>query len=89
MPIIESAIKRARQNTIRRARLQPVNTLMKTMIRKVELAVKEGNKAEAQKLLPLAHKAVDMAVKKFIIHRKNGDRKKSSLAKMVGSLAKK
>ncbi|HCI04278.1 MAG: 30S ribosomal protein S20 [Candidatus Peribacteraceae bacterium] len=87
MPIIKSAIKRAKQNTVRKARLLPYRTTMKTMIKKVELLVKEGKKAEAEKLLPEVMSAIDTAAKKNIIHRKNADRKKAKVSKLVASIS--
>lgn len=86
MPIIQSAIKRARQNPVRQARRKPVKTLMKTMVSKLELAVKEGKKDEAMKLIAATYKAIDMAKKQNIIHKNTASRKKSSVAKMVASL---
>ncbi len=83
MPIIKSAIKRAKQNTVRKARLLPYRTTMKTMIKKIELLVKEGKKDEAVKLLPEVMSAIDVASKKNIIHRKNADRKKANVSKMI------
>ncbi len=83
MPIIESAIKRARQNEVRRARRLPYKTLMKTMIKKVQTVAAEGKKDEIQKTLAMAQKAIDTAAKKGLIHPSNAARKKSSLAKLV------
>ncbi len=60
---------------------------MKTMIKKVELLVKEGKKAEAEKLLPEVMSAIDTAAKKNIIHRKNADRKKAKVSKLVASIS--
>lgn len=85
MPIIQSAIKRARQNPVRRDRRTPAKTLMKTMIRKVEDAAKAGNKQELATLLSPAYKAIDMAAKRNIIHRNNAARKKAHVAKLVAS----
>jgi len=56
---------------------------MKTMIKKIELLVKEGKKDEAVKLLPEVMSAIDVASKKNIIHRKNADRKKANVSKMI------
>lgn len=86
MPITSSAVKASRQSRVRRERRQPVKTTMKTMIRKITLAAKAGNKAEAGKLIASAYKAIDMACKKHIIHPKNAARKKSNIAKMVGAM---
>lgn len=85
MPIIKSAIKRAKQNEQRRARLLPYKSYMKTMIRKVTDLTKEGKKAEAEKLLPEVYKSIDTAAKKYIIHEKTAARKKSSMAKLVAA----
>ena len=85
MPNTKSAIKAMRQAANRKARRQPVKTTMKTMIRKITLAAKEGNTAEAQKLLPQAYKAIDMAAKRHIIHWKNAARKKAGMAKLAAT----
>ena len=85
MPIIKSAIKRARQNTVRQDRRKPVNSLMKTMMKKMEDFIKEGKKDEALKILPETHKAIDMAQKINIINKNNAARKKSKMARMVAT----
>lgn len=85
MPIIKSAIKRARQNDIRRARRKPFKTNMKTMMKKVADLVKDGKQVDAAKLLPAVYKSIDTAAKKNIIHPKNAARKKSSMAKLVAT----
>ena len=84
MPIIKSAIKRARQNTVRQNR-KPVKSLMKTMIKKMEDLVKAGKKADAEKMLPETYKAIDMAAKINILHKNTAARKKSAMAKLVSS----
>jgi small subunit ribosomal protein S20 len=83
MPLTESAIKRSRQNKQRQKRLQPFKTNMKTMLKKIADAAKAGNKDEVKALMPQVQKAIDMAAKKGIIHRKNADNKKSSVAKLA------
>lgn len=85
MPLIKSAIKRMRQNTVRQDRRKPVKTYMKTMIRKMEDAVKEGKMDEAKKMLAETYKAIDMAAKINILHKNNAARKKSKMAKMVAA----
>ncbi len=80
MPIIKSAIKRARQAAVRHTRLVPYKTKMKTAIKKV----REGaGSAEFPKLLSEAYKAIDTAAKKNIIHRNTADRRKASLGKLA------
>ncbi len=85
MPIIKSAIKRARQNDDRRRRRQPYKTQLKTMMRKIGDLAKEGKKEEGQKILPQVFKAIDTAVKKNIIHRNTAARKKSMVSKLVAA----
>ena len=83
MPIIESAIKRARQNETRRERRQPFKTRLKTTIRTFTDLMKEGKKDEAAKMLPAVMKVIDTAAKKNLIHRNTANRKKSRLSLMV------
>ena len=83
MPLTLSAIKRARQNLVRRKRIRPYKTIMKTMIRRISDAAKEGKKEEVKALLPKVYKAIDMAAKRNIIHWKNAARKKAAAAKLV------
>ncbi|MCF7844882.1 MAG: 30S ribosomal protein S20 [Kiritimatiellales bacterium] len=85
MPIIKSAIKRAKQNDQRRQRLLPYRTTMKTMIRRIVDLTNEGKKEEAAKHLPETFKAIDMAAKKNIIHTKNAARKKAKVSRLVAN----
>ncbi len=85
MPLIKSAIKRARQNPIRAARRKPVQTLMKTMIRKITDLTQEKKVQEAKAMLPQVYKAIDTAAKKRLIHRSNAARKKSLVARLVAA----
>ena len=83
MPIIKSAKKRMKQNAVRRARRQPVKSLMKTMIRNVSDAAKSGDTKKVEELLPATYKAIDMAAKRNIIHKNTAARRKSSVAKQA------
>jgi len=83
MPITKSAIKAAKQSKVRQSRLLPYKTQMRTLMRKMRDAVKDGKKDDAQKLLASVYKSIDMAAKKNIIHRRNADRKKASMAKLL------
>ncbi|OGJ56620.1 30S ribosomal protein S20 [Candidatus Peribacteria bacterium RIFCSPHIGHO2_02_FULL_52_16] len=85
MPIIESAIKRARQNETRRARRQPFKTRLKSVLRSYTDLIKEGKKKEAAELFPLVMKVIDTATKKNILHKNTADRKKSRLSKMISA----
>jgi len=61
---------------------------MKTMVKKVLVFAKKGQKAEAEKALRVAFKSVDTAAKKHIIHRKNADNKKSRMSRVVAAIGK-
>src|SRR3989338_7360037 len=77
MPIIQSAIKRARQNEQRRLRLLPYRTHMKTMIRSILDLIHAQKKEEAKAFLSRAYKAIDMAAKKHILPFQTAARRKS------------
>jgi small subunit ribosomal protein S20 len=83
MPIIKSAKKRMRQTVVRTERRLPYKTRMKTLTKKVMLLAKEGKKDEATKALPEACKALDMAVKRHILHWKTAARRKSSMSRAI------
>jgi small subunit ribosomal protein S20 len=83
MPITKSAIKAARQSRVRQDRLTPYKTRMKTEMRKLREAVAAGKKEEARKMLPMVMKTIDTAAKKFIIHKRNADNKKSLMSRLV------
>lgn len=89
MPITKSAIKAAKQAKVRQDRLLPYKTQMRTMMRKLRDAVKDGKKADAEKLLAAVYKSIDTAAKKGIIKPNNADNKKSSMARALATLAKK
>ena len=77
-----------RQSRVRHARLLPVKSHMKTMMKNVLELAKSGKKDEAVKMLPQAFKAVDMAMKKNIIHWKNAARKKSLMSRALAVVGK-
>ena len=83
MPIIESSIKRARQNLVRRARRQPFKTRLKSVVKTYLELIEEGKKDEAKKLLPTVMKVIDTSTKKQILHRNTAARQKSRLSKMI------
>lgn len=85
MPRTKSAIKSARQADQRNTRLQPYKTQMKTWLRKISDAAEAGNKEAAAAMLPQVYKSIDMAAKKQLIHRKNADRKKALVSRMVST----
>jgi len=80
MPVIKSAIKRARQAKPRTERNRQTLSRMRTLVKNVLLWTKAGEKEKAESFFPDAQKAVDMAAKKNLIHKNNAARRKASLA---------
>ena len=89
MPIIKSAKKRIRQNSVRRARNFPLRSKLKTVFKNVLALINEGKLDEAVKKMPHVYSVIDTAVKKKIIHINNGSRKKSRIAKAIAAATKK
>ena len=86
MPIIKSAIKRMKQNAVRRARRYPLRSQSKTVFKTVLMLIKDGKKEEAEKMVPHVHSVIDTAVKKHILHANTAARKKSRLAKALNAM---
>ena len=83
-----TAIKRIRVNEKKRLQNKAFRSDMRTAIKRVEQAVLNNDVETAQQLLPLAIKKIDKAVQKGIIHKNNGNRRKSNITKKVVALAK-
>lgn len=87
MANIKSAKKRIKIIEKRTLRNRIIKSKVKTAIKKVVLAVNEGNLEQAKAAYALAAKEIDKAVSKGVFHKNNGARKKSSLAKLVNSIS--
>ncbi len=85
MPIIKSAIKRVRIEARRQKRNTITKNRYRELIKEFTALVADGKTDEATKLFPLVQKSLDMAVKKNLLHKNNVARKKSNLAKMLGT----
>ncbi len=83
MPITKSAKKALRQNKKRRSLNNLRKKNIKQTIKKIKFFVSEKKIDEAKKLIPIAYKAIDKAVKSGLIKKNAGSRKKSKTAKMV------
>ena len=83
----KSAIKRARQNEIRRLRNKSVKTKTKNIVKDVRLSVSESTKEEALKKLDMAKSNIDRAAQKGVIHKKRASRKISRLSKLVNAIS--
>ena len=81
----KSALKRARQNEIRRLRNKSNKTKVKGLIKDVRLAVDENAAESAAEKLNTVKSAIDKAAKKGVIHKRTAARKVSSLTKLVNS----
>lgn len=82
----KSALKRARQNEIRRLRNKSNKTRVKGLIKEVRLAVDENAAESAADNLNMVKSAIDKAAKKGVIHKRTAARKVSRLTKLVNSV---
>jgi small subunit ribosomal protein S20 len=81
----KSAIKRARQNEIRRLRNKSTKTRIKSIVKEVRSSAEETTGAETKVNLNAVQSVIDKASKKGVIHKRTAARKISRLAKLVNS----
>ncbi len=81
----KSAIKRARQNEIRRLRNKSIKTRVKSIVKEVRAATGETAGEEAKAKLIAAQSIIDNASKKGVIHKRTASRKISRLTKLANS----
>ncbi len=81
----KSALKRSRQNEIKRMRNKSVKTRLKSIVKDVRLSVSENSKEAALKELDMAKSNIDRAAQKGVIHKKTASRKISRLSKLVNT----
>jgi len=84
---IKSAKKRILVTETKTARNKSIKSAVKTSIKKVEAAVANKNKEEAQAALTAAISAITKAANKGVYHKNNAARKVSRLTKLVNELA--
>ena len=82
----KSAIKRNRQSEVRRLRNKSIKSYLRTMIKRVKLAIESKNYEEAQENLARAIPTIDKAATKGVIHKRNAARKTSRLTRNVNAL---
>ena len=87
MPIIKSAIKRAKQALVRRSRNLQVKRAIKQDIAALHTALTAGDVKDIQAKLSAAYSEVDRAVKKGTLHKNTAARRKSQLAHTVAKAA--
>lgn len=87
MANIESAKKRARQAIVRRARNASQRSFYRSQLKKVVVAIQQGNKAQAVKAYQEAMPIIDSMVNKGHIHKNKAARHKSRLNAQILALA--
>ncbi len=80
MPNIKSAKRRMRSDATKQARNRSVKSTLKTAERRLDDAIKDGNKEGRESALNAAASAFDRAAKLGVIHSSRANRKKSRLA---------
>ncbi len=86
MANIKSQIKRNRQNESRHRRNQSIRSELKTRVKNALAAAESGDATAAREELRLAQQRIDTAAAKGALHRRTAARRKSSLARRVGTL---
>jgi small subunit ribosomal protein S20 len=87
MANIKSAKKRILVSQKKAERNQAIKSGVKTAVKKVRVAIEQGNKEEAAKALLAATSAIDKAESKGIIKKNTASRKVSRLAQAVNKMA--
>ena len=82
----KSALKRAKQNEVRRLRNKASKTRVKNLVKEVRLAAGEASAEESTAKLNKAKSSIAKAAKKGAIHKRTAARKISRLDKLVNSL---
>jgi small subunit ribosomal protein S20 len=87
MPNIKSAIKRQETEQRDRARNKSQKSELATALKKINVLLKNGDKVEAEKLVPATFSILDEMVTKGIIHKNKADRNKANISKKLAKLA--
>ena len=86
MANIKSAKKRIQVNETKAARNKSIKSGVKTAVKKVDVAVAEGNKEAAAAALQNAISTIDKAATKGVYHKNTASRKISRLTKAVNNV---
>ena len=86
MANIKSAKKRVLVSRAYAEKNKAIRSAVKTAIKKVEAAVKAGDKAVAETTLKAAISTIEKAGTKGVYHKNNVARKVSRLSKMVAAM---
>ncbi len=82
----KSAEKRIRVNERRRLRNRPYRSACRTLVKKAELAIRDGDNDMAQTAVVRAVSMLDRTAGKGIIHANNAARRKSRLMAKYNAL---
>ncbi len=83
----KSAMKRNRQNVVRRERNRANRSRLKTLVRRVNEAAAGDTPEQAREALAAAIPMLDRAVNKGTLHRNTAARKVSRLSRRVNALS--
>ena len=86
MANIKSAIKRARQNVVRRLRNARQRSALRTSIKNVVKAIAAGDKQQANTAFSKAQPILDKAASKKLIHQRQAARYKHRLTVQIKAL---
>jgi small subunit ribosomal protein S20 len=81
----KSAIKRARQNEIRRVRNKAARTRIKKLTKSLRQSAGQAGAEDTTAILNQAKSVIDKAAKKRVIHKNTAARKVSRLDRIAGS----
>lgn len=87
MANLKDAIKRMRQNTVRRARNRHFRSRMRNQIKRLRAVIEEGDHATAMTELSKTVSIIQRNVSKGVIHRNQAARRIARLNKAVKGLA--
>lgn len=80
---LKSAVKRIRTNEKKRIQNRVVKSDMRTHIKRLEQLIQTNDVENAKEAYAQTVRKIDKAVQKGVIHRNNGNRQKTRLAKKI------
>ena len=86
MANIKSSAKRDEKSKELQAKNKADKTELKTMIKKFDAAITEGNKEKAADAYKVAVKTVDRAAGKGLLHKNNAAHTKSAMAQKLNEM---
>ena len=83
MPVIKSAIKKARQDVKARKHNRVIRDDYKAAAKKVAKLIEAGDLKKATEALKEAYSKIDKAAKKKVLHKNNASRRKARLSALI------